>query len=64
MKKNNIACDKSFQTLRINASARSASCVYDYAMFVERCKKFVGGHESSMHCLYAGAVFFHVFLKI
>ena len=43
------ARDKSFQTLRISASARSASCVCDHAVFVEGRKKFVIDHESGMH---------------
>ena len=29
-----------------------ASCVCNHAVFVECRKKFVGGHECSMHCLY------------
>ena len=44
--------DKSFQMLRINTSARSASCVGDHAVFIGGHKKFVKGHEYSMHHLY------------
>ena len=60
-----IAHDKSFQTLRINASACSASCVCDHVEFVGGRKKFVEGHEGSMHPLYIYCShFFHLFPKI
>ena len=59
-----IARDKSFPTLRLNASACSALCVCDHAVFVEGRKKFVGDHECNMHaCTDTGAVFFHLFPK-
>ena len=53
--------------LRINASARSVSCVCDHAVFVGDCKKFVGA--MSVVCtagMYrpTGAVFFSRVSKI
>ena len=45
--------EKSFQTLRIHANARSVSCVCDHAVFVGGRKKFVGGHQCSMHPLFS-----------
>ena len=44
--------NKTFQTMCINESARSAPCLGDHAMFVRGRKKLVGGYECSMHCLY------------
>ena len=40
-----------FSDLRINASAHLASCLCDHAVFIGGRKKFVGGHECSMHRL-------------
>ena len=59
-----IAHDKSFQTLRINAIARSASCV------IMRCSseavKNLWEAKSVVRtaCVYTGAEFFHLFPKI
>ena len=57
--------DKPFQTLRINASARSVSCVCNHAVFVGGRKKFVEAmNVVCTACIYTGAVFFHLFPKI
>ena len=37
--------ENSFQTLRIKASAPSASCVCDHVVFVGGRKTFAGSHE-------------------
>ena len=59
-----IARDKSSDVAHKH-NVRSASCVYDHAVFVGNRKKFVGDHERSMHaCIDTGPVFFHLFPKI
>ena len=59
-----IARDTSFQVLRINANARSASCVCDHAAFVGGRKKFVGAMSvACTACIILEPYFFHVFLK-
>ena len=37
--------------LRINTSGCSALCLYDHEVFIGGRKKFVGGHECSIHRL-------------